>query len=210
MGVGRSRGVLLAVLGGAALAMAITGAARAGGNPKNLTDFLPARLGDAHADPATIPGPDRVTRMYSLKGNSDAAPHYVTVTLIIGPDESELAEALAVRKVGETRPTDSGLDAVGLRIDGRFVQRACGLYRTRCVVDVVLARRMLLVHMDLERPTDNDEVLRWLKRLDLRGMEAFARKQGAAIDAAHRRSEEQSVQDAIKAFGGGPQGGLSR
>jgi len=158
-----------------ALALALWSSALAAPAAKRLEEFLPPRLDGAEL--ALSPAAERTVGQYQLTGKAGDARH-VAVTLIAAPDAIEVRDATIVLKPGKTLDF-AGYSYEGLRQDGRFVQRACALDGVECQVDVMLAKR-LLVSLRVERPADRAEALRLLAQVDLKGLEAFARKQPVA------------------------------
>lgn len=163
---------------GSALALALwwpapAGAAAAKPAAKRIEGFLPPRLDGA--EPVLASEPERTVGWYQLPGKAGGDKRHVAVTFILGPDPIEVRDATIVPKPGKTIDF-AGQTYEGLRVGGRFVQRACGLASFECRVDVLLAKR-LLVSVRVERPTERDEPLRLLGQIDLKGLEAFARKQ---------------------------------
>jgi len=163
---------------GGALALALWSSALAAPAPaaKRIEELLPPRLDGAALTLSSAA--ERPVGRYQLPGKAAGDTRHVAITLILGPDAIELRDATVVLKPGKTIDF-AGYAYDGLRLDGRFVQRACALDGLECQVDVVLAKR-LLVSVRVERPADRDEPLRLLKQVDLKGLEAFARKQPAA------------------------------
>lgn len=163
-------GVLLA-----AAVMAPSAAAQARRKAKAWEDFLPPRLGDAELVPEGMLSIGILDGKYRLPGGKDGEPRQMTVTIAFDPDMIDHLGSLVVSKPGETRKLDDGVYE-GMRLDGRFLQRRCDPAATDCQVDMALADRVWL-RVRVERPTDRGEPLRWLKRLDLKGIETLARKE---------------------------------
>jgi hypothetical protein len=169
--VAATGGVLALALGWSAPAGAWGPAAATAA--KRIEDFVPRRLAGAELTQSSAP--DRTVGWYLLPAAAEGGTRHVAVTLVPGPDAIEVRDATVVLKPGKTIDF-AGYAYEGLRLDGRFVQRACGLDGRECQIDVMLAKR-LLVSLRVERPTDRDEPLRLLAQIDIKGLEAFARKQ---------------------------------
>jgi len=160
----------------AALVMAPSAATEARGKPKAWEDFLPPRLGDAERAPEGKPSTGVWEAKYRLPGRNDAESRQMTIVIAHDLDALDNLGSLAVSKPGETQKLEDGVYE-GLRVGGRFLQRKCDpAAATECRVDLALADRVW-IQLRVERPTDRGEPLRWLKRLDLKGIEALARKE---------------------------------
>jgi hypothetical protein len=159
----------------AALVIAPSAAAQARPKAKAWEDFLPPRLGDAELVPEGKLSIGVLDGKYRLPGGKDAEPRQMTVTIAFDPDMIDHLGSLVVSKPGETRKLEDGVYE-GMRLDGRFLQRRCNPGASDCRVDMALADRVRL-QVRVERPTDRGEPLRWLKRLDLKGIETLARKE---------------------------------
>jgi hypothetical protein len=159
----------------AALLLAPSGAAQARGQAKSWEGFLPPRLGEAELVPEGKLSLGVWEARYRLPRGKDAEPRQMTITIAHDPSSLENLGSLVVRKPGETRKLEDGIYE-GMRLDGRFLQRRCDPAATDCQLDMVLADRVWL-QVRVTGPTDRGEPLRWLKRLDLKGMEALARKE---------------------------------
>jgi hypothetical protein len=168
------RAAVVATAGALALSLSWPAAA---GTPaaaaKRIEDFLPPRLDGAEL--ALASEPERTIGSYQLPGKPGGDTRQVAITLIVGPDAIDVRDATIVSKPGKAIDF-AGYTYEALRVGGRFVQRACGLEGFECRVDVLLAKR-LLVSLRVERPTERGEPLRLLERIDLKALEAFARKQ---------------------------------
>ena len=170
------RAAMAATAGALVLALGWPATAAAAAAPaavKRIEDFLPPRLDGAEV--AITSEPERTVGSYQLPGKAGGDTRHVGITLNLGPDAIELRDATIVPKPGKTIDF-AGYTYEGLRVGGRFVQRACGLESFECRVDVLLAKR-LLVSVRVERPTERGEPLRLLDQIDIKGLEAFARKQ---------------------------------
>ena len=169
---GRTRvvGALLA-----ALVVAPSAGAQARRKAKAWEDFLPPRLGDAERVPKGKLSIGVWEGNYRLPGGKDAEPRQMTIKIAHDLDALDNLGSLAVSKPGETQKLEDGVYE-GMRVGGRFLQRKCDPAALECQVDVVLADRVWL-QLRVKQPTDRGEPLRWLKRLDLKGIEALARKE---------------------------------
>jgi hypothetical protein len=191
---------------GGALALALwwpaAAAGAAAGAAQRIEDFLPPRL--AGADVVVSSETDRTVGAYQLPGKAEGDIRNVAVTLLARPDPIDVREATLVRKPGETIAF-AGDSYEGVRLGGRFAQRACGPENTECRVDVMLAKRLVL-SLRVERPTDRGEPLRLLEQLDIKGLEAFARKQqpprvapASDAGAGRLRKEEAKLVELLRA-----------
>jgi len=159
----------------AALALVPSGAAQARDKAKSWEDFLPARLGEAELIPEGKLALDVWDGKYRLPGGKDADARQMTISIAFDPSVLDKPGTFVVRKPGETQKDEDGVYE-GMRVNGRFAQRKCDPAATECQVDLVLVDRVWL-QVRVKGPTDRGEPLRWLKRLDLKGMEALARKE---------------------------------
>jgi hypothetical protein len=194
--------------------VAVAGTALARPAPTRLADFFPATV-EGRAGVNVYPPKDRYRAEadYELEGGPDADgaahPRKLRFELTWATDPRYERSRFYVRAAGQTRSVE-GNDFKGFKVQGRFVERA--FRGGRSAGRALLADRMT-VEITVEPARDPDEALRWMRELDLAGIERFARATGPAsrghmprgmVESLRRELDQTETMAVVGALNGAP------
>jgi hypothetical protein len=194
----RTKLAMVALLAAGAVGQPTAGASKL----KSLEAFLPAKIGGGRRE--------RELRLPPLGGRPDGGPkdahaayllpgrRYLNVNLMWVKDLAFEEAQFRVSAPGETHEDEAAyLSHEGFEVDGFFVQRTQYLPRPdghggdKSEARALLADRIAVL-VSVERPNEPDEPVKWMRKLDLRGLAALARQAEAARFAAMRRAVNEA------------------